>query len=222
VGALENCAHGVVLGCLSISGFTSARFILSYTDVISVRTAHTPSTSLAWSQGDSGGGVHRRSAAVLGVALRLRGVRRVEAVKVKAKKYQPALKDQATRIWGYQLDETGCFRPLRARLVELIHFSTAVLQLPVVKPRLLQRLVGKWLWVCLLMRPLLSLMRPLFRQSRFPGYRVRLWPSSRAALQTLVDICPLIAVDPARPVGCPRFGCLQSRGWSLRRLSRSS
>ena len=143
---------------------------------------------------------------VLGVSRRrvnrvLRGYRRAEAILVKDRKYQPARTGMGTRIWGIQLDEFGGFRPVPSKLDELIDFSRAVIDLTFCKPKLLQRLVGKWLWVSLLVRPLLSLFRPLFRQACCKRRRVRLWASSIRALHQLVGLAPLLVVDPSRPHG---------------------
>ena len=131
----------------------------------------------------------------------LRGLRRAEVIPVKEKKYQPAVLGQGTRIWGVELDERGEFRPIASKLSALLELSAAVVALAFCRPRLLQRLVGKWLWVCLLQRPLLSLFRPLFAQAHSARRRVMLWPSSRRALTHLMNLAPLLVVNPARPHG---------------------
>ena len=151
-------------------------------------------------------GVYIDDAAVLGAERRavnraLRGVRLAEAVKVKESKYQPARPNVAVRIWGVVLDADGCFRPEAGRLAGLLKFTVAVLATTAVAPSLLQRLVGKWVWILLLIRPLLSICRPLFKQARSNRRRVFLWASSREALSRLVQLAPLVCVNPARPVG---------------------
>lgn len=148
--------------------------------------------------------------AVLGVSRtkvnrQLRGIKRAEAVKVKESKYKPARPGQAVRIWGIQLDARGFLRPEAGRVAALLEFTRGVLRVTrtgkTIRLRLFQRLVGKWLWVVLLFRPLLSIMRPLFGLAHSPAVRVYVGLTSRRALETLIALSPLLVVDPARPAG---------------------
>jgi hypothetical protein len=141
-------------------------------------------------------GVSRRS-----VNRRLRGCRLAEIVPVQERKFKPASAGEATRLWGICLDEDGVFRPDSTKLPALLAATADVAGCEFVQVKRLQHVVGKWLWLWLLMRPVLSVFRPLFKQCRSRRRTVRLWKSSRASLALLVKLLPLLCVDPARPAG---------------------
>ena len=132
---------------------------------------------------------------------KLRGFERAEVVLVKKSKVKPAVPGSSVRLWGVQLDELGHFRPEAGRLGSLLRFTRAVLKLKIVRTKLLQRLVGKWLWLVLLFRPLLSVMRPLFALAKLRHTRVYLGAGARQSFAQLIALSPLLCVDPSRPAG---------------------
>ena len=124
-----------------------------------------------------------------------------EVVDAKEEKVQFAQEGKGTRVWGVEVDPDGCFRPPPAKLQTLLTLTRSTVVAGRLSTSGLQRLVGRWLWYCLLHRPLLSCFTPLFRQSRSQHLTVRLWPSSIQALLDLMALVPLLVVDPSRPVG---------------------
>ena len=144
-----------------------------------------------------------------------------ETIHAKKEKNQWA-GSGAVKVWGILCDAVGCFRPPVEGLSTLIaHTRFFVQTQKVISTRVVQRLVGKWLWYALLVRPCLSLFTPLFRQARSPRRFLRLWPSSLTALQSLIDIAPLLHVDPSRPMGSLVATDSSSKGggWSFTAIS---
>ena len=131
----------------------------------------------------------------------LQHLRGHEVMEVREKKVVLACLDAAVQAWGVELSEAGVFQPPQDKLGRLILDTRRVLSLERIYPRQLQSLTGKWLWFCLLVRSTLSTMTPLFRQGRSLKKRIYLWPSSRACLESLIAISPLLCVNPSRPVG---------------------
>ena len=124
-----------------------------------------------------------------------------EVCPIKPSKYKPAQPKGSAKSWGVEFDEHGCIRPPSASLSALVLRSQSLLSSSRVRRSDLATLVGKWLWFSLLMRPLLSIMGPLFRLVRVSSTWLWWWPSARTALRMLISVAPLIVVDPARPLG---------------------
>ena len=141
------------------------------------------------------------STSVEGSVIFLQHIRGAEVMEVREKKVVLACLDAAVQAWGVELSEHGVFQPPQEKLWHLIQETQRVLQLSRVQPRQLQSLTGKWLWFCLLVRPTLSSMTHLFRQSRSRRKWICLWPSTRVSLTSLISVAPLLCVNPSRPVG---------------------
>lgn len=128
-----------------------------------------------------------------------------EISPVSHKKTQWAAEGEPVNSWGVQLDGVGDFRVAPVKALALHADTTALLQAVVVSVPALQNVLGRWLWVLLLVRQTLSQLDPLFKQGhrslQSNQKRVRLSISSRAVLRRLMGLLPLLAITPSRPTG---------------------
>jgi hypothetical protein len=126
-----------------------------------------------------------------------------EISPVSAKKTVCAAENKAVDSWGIQMDASGDFRVAPSKALGLTADTVAMLDCTVVTLPALQNLLGRWLWVLLLVRSTLSQLDPLFHQVRSSGTKkkVHLWRSSRSVLRRLLGLLPLLAVTPGRPTG---------------------
>ena len=106
---------------------------------------------------------------MLSVAVRLersvelvQEVREVEVSEVREEKLQLAQEGVAVTAWGIELDEDGVLRPPRAKLRDLVACTLWCVEQGIMRTKLFQSLVGKWLWFAMLCRSLLSTFSPLF------------------------------------------------------------
>ena len=124
----------------------------------------------------------------------------MEAVAAKPSKQQLAGQG-GVKVWGVYLNDEGCFQPPPESLNELIALTRSVMRKRLLRTSLLQRLVGKWLWYYLMVRPCLSVFGPLFRQCRSQSRWIKLWPSGQQVFRELIAMAPLLQVNPSRPLG---------------------
>ena len=90
--------------------------------------------------------------------------------------------------------------PEPERLVALLRDTAAFLVTPLVSGEQLSALLGRWVWLLLLFRPLLSVLVAAYRFVAVAGPEpLYLWPSVRVELQALLDLAPFLSVDLARP-----------------------
>ena len=85
------------------------------------------------------------------------------------------------------------------RLVALLADTRALLVAPFVSPQELEHLLGKWVWLLLLVRPLFSVLSAVYCFGGVSRHALRLWPTIRQELQALVDLAPFLAVNLAAP-----------------------
>ena len=110
----------------------------------------------------------------------------------------PTLSDPV-RTWGYELVDGHAFSPPSESLRKLVLQPRSLLiSTGRISRAHLRTLVGRWLWYCLLVRPLLSQFSPLFRQCRSRRRAVKLWPSSASTLGMLCTLSPLLRVSARR------------------------
>ena len=145
----------------------------------------------------------------------LTAARRAAPVPIKEEKFKLAVEGKRAQFWGVELTEEGLVVPQQGKLQQLIDRTRELLGQEYVAVRDLQALTGKWLWQAMLCRLLLSTLNPLFRQCRASSKAVRWWPSSRAALQRLVVLSPLLVVNPARPPGRAAASDSSDRGGAV-------
>ena len=113
------------------------------------------------------------------------------------------------------LPDSRVIRPSPGRSVALLRATHACLQAAVVSGDELRSLIGKWVWVLLLCRPLLSVLSASFA---FIGWAVSarpLWASVRRELQSLCDLLPFVRVAlnrPWSPLVCASDACSSGGG----------
>lgn len=90
--------------------------------------------------------------------------------------------------------------PSAARATALLVDTRALLAQAVVSGVELARLVGAWVWVILLFRPLLSVLVACYRFMGLVGEACAVpWPSVRRELAILCQLLPMVRVDLSRP-----------------------
>jgi hypothetical protein len=87
-----------------------------------------------------------------------------------------------------------------AKLWRLTSYTMAMLRLDSCTGYDLRRLVGRWIWACLPVRPALSVLNASFRFMECAGYRsFSIWRSVRTELVTLVNLAPLLIAQLSAP-----------------------
>ena len=83
-----------------------------------------------------------------------------------------------------------------SKLRQLIADTCELLRLRRCTGRVMASLIGRWVWACLVRRPVLSVMSSVFRFAELAGHRVfYLWPTVQRELRVLVALAPLLFAD---------------------------
>jgi hypothetical protein len=98
---------------------------------------------------------------------------------------------------GVQVDgERGVLYASEEKLRVLIAATRGAISQGWLSPKSLEKLVGRWTWLMLLRRPLLSVFSRVYQYIRSgSGKRRHLWPSVARELQLAVDLSPFLFAD---------------------------
>lgn len=116
---------------------------------------------------------------------------------VNQKKVAYAVEGQALEILGVEFSQDGSMRPSAARLHGLVRDTQAVLDAGWTTYHGLASLLGRWVWLHLLRRCLLSIWFHAYRMLhdlliKSPRRRYMLWDSVRAELWAAICLAPLV------------------------------
>jgi hypothetical protein len=127
-----------------------------------------------------------------------------ESLLCKRKKLVPPTYGPVTAL-GYVLDGLDHSLSLAPdKMGHLVGVTRLVLHLGVISGLQLSRLVGKWVWACLVARLSLSVFSAVYTFQARAGSRLfSLWPSVRRELLTIVGLAPLLYTSLS-DVWCPK------------------
>ena len=135
----------------------------------------------------------------------------VSALEEKGMDSQPskqvwpvAAGDAKTDLLGVTFRADGWLTPAKTSLASLLNDTVTVLQAERVTMANLSSIVGKWVWILLLNRPMLSILGTEtfedIAKCKLPNDRIVLPRHTRQELLCLIDLAPLIMVNLKTPL----------------------
>eukprot|EP00899_Mesostigma_viride_P024406 jgi/Mesvir1/514/Mv11377-RA.1 len=126
---------------------------------------------------------------------------------VNEKKVERAEEGRPVEILGIEFCQDGSMRPSAARMAALVRDTQAMLGRGRATYHQLASLLGRWVWVHLLRRGLLSIWFHAYRLLQQVlvhkrGWSYRLWGSVREELQAAMDLAPLVHAQRDQPLSC--------------------
>lgn len=102
---------------------------------------------------------------------------------------------------------SGCLTPKPAVIVKILRQTTRFIGTRFGSPNGMRRLLGLWIWIFLLRRPLLSVFQDVFTFSRRdrPSASQRIPDGALVELNVALDLLPLAFADLRRPLSCKLF-----------------
>lgn len=122
------------------------------------------------------------------------------SLPVKPSKVLPPSSD-AKVLLGVEVDGVSKqVRPSLEACLSLVGDTITLLEQRLVSGKQLEALVGRWTWLMLVRRPLLSVFRSVYAFIRFKGRKRRiLWPSARTELACACALVPLMHTSLCAP-----------------------